>query len=45
MRSANPNLRIVSWPTLNGKIDGNGTVSARQIGYFCRYDLIWRKSK
>jgi len=31
---------------VNGRIDGNGTVTARQISRFCNYDLSWQtKSK
>jgi hypothetical protein len=31
---------------VNGRIDGNGTVTARQISRFCNYDLSWKtKSK
>jgi hypothetical protein len=26
-----------------GKIDGGGTVRARQIGYYCSHDFIWPK--
>jgi hypothetical protein len=29
--------------TTSGTIDANGTVRARRTGYYCRYDLIWRK--
>ena len=29
--------------TIRGKIDSNGTVHARQMGYSCSYDLIWQK--
>jgi len=29
--------------TVTGRIDGNGTVTARQISRFCNYDLTWRK--
>lgn len=29
--------------TINGSIDADGTVRARQIGYNCSYDLIWQK--
>jgi hypothetical protein len=36
---ASPGVEI----TTRGRIDGNGTVSARQTGYLCSYDLIWRK--
>jgi hypothetical protein len=28
---------------ISGRIDGDGTVRARQIGYYCSYDLIWQK--
>ncbi len=28
---------------VQGKIDGNGTVTARQTGPSCRYDVVWRK--
>jgi hypothetical protein len=28
---------------LSGRIDGNGTVTARQRGSFCSYDLVWQK--
>ena len=27
-----------------GRIDGGGTVRGRNIGYYCRYDLIWQKT-
>ena len=36
---ASPGVEIA----IRGKIDGNGMVSARQMGYLCSYDLIWRK--
>jgi hypothetical protein len=36
---ASPGIQI----TTHGRIEGNGTVSARQMGYLCSYDLIWRK--
>jgi hypothetical protein len=26
-----------------GRIDGNGTIRARQIGYNCSYDFTWQK--
>lgn len=43
MRSDAPgqagNLEI----TLYGRIDGNGTVTARQSGVSCHYDFIWQK--
>jgi hypothetical protein len=29
--------------TVNGTIDGNGTVTARQVSRFFNYDLSWRK--
>lgn len=28
---------------VSGRIDGNGTASARQSEYRCQYDLIWQK--
>jgi hypothetical protein len=28
---------------ISGRIDNDGTVRARQTGYYCSYDLIWRK--
>jgi hypothetical protein len=36
---ASPGVEI----TTRGRIDSSGTVSARQMGYLCSYDLIWRK--
>jgi hypothetical protein len=36
---ASPGIEI----TTRGRLDGNGTVSARQMGYLCSYDVIWRK--
>jgi hypothetical protein len=36
---ASPGVEI----TTHGRIDGSGTVSARQMGYLCSYDLVWRK--
>ena len=36
---ASPGVEI----TTRGRIDGSGTVSARQMGYLCSYDVIWRK--
>ena len=36
---ASPGIEI----TTRGRIDGNSTVSARQMGYLCSYDVIWRK--
>jgi hypothetical protein len=36
---SSPGIEMV----VSGKIDGNGTVSARQIGYNCSFDLIWHK--
>jgi len=29
--------------TLYGRIDGNGTVTARQRGASCSYDFVWQK--
>jgi len=29
---------------VNGRIESDGTVRARQIGFFCSHDLIWQKS-
>jgi hypothetical protein len=29
--------------TLYGRIDGNGTVTARQSGFSCSYDFVWQK--
>jgi hypothetical protein len=29
--------------TLSGRIDANGIVQARQTGYACAYDFVWRK--
>jgi len=29
--------------TLIGRINDDGTIRARQIGYYCSYDLIWEK--
>ena len=29
--------------TLDGRIDGAGTVHARQTGYNCVYDFVWQK--
>lgn len=28
---------------ISGRIDGNGTIRARQTGYGCSYDLIWQR--
>ena len=28
---------------ISGRIDNDGAVRARQTGYYCSYDLIWRK--
>jgi hypothetical protein len=28
---------------ISGRIDGNGTIRARQTGYGCSYDLVWQK--
>ena len=28
---------------VSGRIDSTGTVSARQNGYICSYDFIWRR--
>ena len=47
-------MRIVSTPlvggetpgrgvTINGEIDSNGTVRARQIGNRCSHDFVWQK--
>jgi hypothetical protein len=36
---ASPGVEI----STRGRIDPNGTVSARQMGYLCSYDVIWRK--
>lgn len=36
---ASPGVEMI----INGKIDSNGTVHARQMGYACSYDLIWQK--
>ena len=36
---ASPGVEII----INGKIESDGTVRARQMGYACSYDLIWRK--
>jgi hypothetical protein len=36
---ASPGVEII----INGKIESNGTVRARQIGYGCSYDLSWQK--
>jgi hypothetical protein len=30
--------------TISGRIDGNGTARARQMGYYCSYDLVWQKA-
>jgi hypothetical protein len=45
MRLATPGRTASSWFEVitHGRIDGNGTVSARQINNRCNYDLIWRK--
>ena len=36
---ASPGVEII----INGKIDSNGAVHARQMSYGCSYDLIWQK--
>lgn len=36
---ASPGVEI----TINGRIDNNGTIRARQMGYSCSYDVIWQK--
>ena len=28
---------------VNGRVESDGTVTARQSGRFCAYDLVWRK--
>jgi len=38
-RGASPGVEII----VNGQIDANGTVHARQTGYACSYDLVWQK--
>jgi hypothetical protein len=46
MRSLEPPRRYPSPGALlmvSGRIDANGIVHARQIGYDCSYDLIWQK--
>ncbi len=35
----NPGVEI----GVNGSVDSDGTVTARQSGRFCVYDLVWRK--
>ncbi len=39
IRGDRPGIEII----VQGRIDGNGTVSARQIGNLCSYDFIWQK--
>jgi hypothetical protein len=34
-----PGVEIIT----RGRIDGNGTVRARRIGYYCSHDLVWQK--
>lgn len=43
MRSNAPGLGHPIEITVSGRIDGNGTVRARQSGYSCNYDFTWRK--
>jgi hypothetical protein len=46
MRSIAPSTVGGSQPIeliVNGKIDDNGTVRARQISHGCSYDFVWRK--
>jgi hypothetical protein len=38
-KSNAPGVEII----IMGRIDGNGTVRARRMSYYCRYDLIWQK--
>jgi hypothetical protein len=38
-RGVTPGIEI----NINGTIDGNGMVRARQMGSYCSYDLIWQK--
>jgi hypothetical protein len=46
MRSIAPSTLGGSQPIeliVNGRIDGSGTVRARQISHACSYDFIWQK--
>jgi hypothetical protein len=36
---ASPGIESIT----SGRIDGNGTVRARRMGYYCSHDLIWQK--
>ena len=38
-RGITPGIEAV----ISGRIDGNGTIRARQTGYGCSYDLVWQK--
>jgi len=38
-RSASPGIEV----TINGRIDENGTVHAREVRLNCSYDLTWQK--
>lgn len=38
-RGISPGVEV----TINGRIDADGTVRARRVGYYCSYELVWRK--
>ena len=40
IRGSSPGVEIMT----SGRIDGNGTVHARRMTYYCRYDLVWQKN-
>lgn len=40
-RGSSPGVEIIT----SGRIDKNGTIRARRMTYYCRYDLIWQKIK
>jgi hypothetical protein len=43
MRSSAPGISRPIDINLNGRIDGTGTVRARQISNACSYDFVWQK--
>jgi hypothetical protein len=43
MRAAGPGISRPIEITVNGRIDGTGTVRARQISNACSYDFVWQK--
>ena len=43
LRSSAPGISRPIDINLNGSIDGNGTVRARQISNACNYDYVWQK--